>query len=411
MNQQRLLARFLEYVQINTTAVDETEQYPSSPGQMELGELLVKQMKEMGIEDASQDEWGVVMGTVPGNVEGAPVIAFNSHLDTSPETTGNNVKPNVIEDFDGNDIPLASDPDKIITAATCAELPQAKGKTIITTDGSTLLGGDDKAGVAIIMELANHLLESPDISHGPVRIFFTCDEEIGRGVDHVNIDQVGAVACYNFDGGGQDLIDIETFSADMAVVTFTGVNIHPALAKDKMVNAIRAASLFITRMPAELSPEQTDQRDGFMHPYDLEGGVAGVKLKILLRDFDTAKLGEYKNQLVALAAETESQCPGVGVAVETREQYRNMADGLKNEPRAVEFAVAAHQTLGREPKQTIVRGGTDGSRLTELGLPTPNLSSGQHNIHSPLEWACLDEMVAACEVGVEIVKRWSQETA
>lgn len=378
---------------------------------MELGELLVKQMKEMGIQDASQDEWGVVMGTVPGNVEGAPVIAFNSHLDTSPETTGNNVKPNVIEDFDGNDIPLASDPAKIITAATCAELPQAKGKTIITTDGSTLLGGDDKSGVAIIMELANHLLESPDISHGPVRIFFTCDEEIGRGVDHVNIDQVGAVACYNFDGGGQDLIDIETFSADMAVVTFTGVNIHPALAKDKMVNAIRAASLFITRMPAELSPEQTDQRDGFMHPYDLEGGVAGVKLKILLRDFDTAKLGEYKNQLVALAAETESQCPGVGVAVETREQYRNMADGLKNEPRAVEFAVAAHQTLGREPKQTIVRGGTDGSRLTELGLPTPNLSSGQHNIHSPLEWACLDEMVAACEVGVEIVKRWSQETA
>ncbi|MCR9117918.1 MAG: tripeptide aminopeptidase PepT, partial [bacterium] len=250
MNQQRLLARFLEYVQINTTAVDETEQYPSSPGQMELGELLVKQMKEMGIEDASQDEWGVVMGTVPGNVEGAPVIAFNSHLDTSPETTGNNVKPNVIEDFDGNDIPLASDPDKIITAATCAELPQAKGKTIITTDGSTLLGGDDKAGVAIIMELANHLLESPDIKRGPVRVFFTCDEEIGRGVDHVNIEQIGAVACYNFDGGGQNDIDIETFSADMAVVTFTGVNIHPALAKDKMVNAVRAASQFIAAMPA-----------------------------------------------------------------------------------------------------------------------------------------------------------------
>ena len=407
MNKQRLLDRFLQYVRINSTAVEDTDDYPSSPGQLEVGKLLVQQMKEIGIDDASQDQWGIVVGTVPGNID-APMIAFNSHVDTSPETTGANVNPHVIENFDGQDVQLSGDSSKVIRAATCAELPAAKGKTIITTDGTTLLGGDDKAGVAIIMELANHLLENPDIKHGPVRIFFTCDEEIGRGVDHVDIEKIGAVACYNFDGGGQNEIDIETFSADLAVVNFTGVNIHPAIAKDKMVNAIRAAGLFISKLPADLSPERTDGRDGFLHPSVLEGGVANATLKILLRDFETAKLSGYRDQLIQLADEVADQCPGTSVSVDVVEQYRNMAEGLDKEPRAVQFAVAAHEALGRKPKLTIVRGGTDGSRLTELGLPTPNLSSGQHNIHSPLEWACLDEMVAACEVGVEIVKKWAE---
>jgi tripeptide aminopeptidase len=373
-----------------------------------LGKLLVSQMIAMGIADAAQDEWGVVMGTVPGNVEGAPTIAFNSHVDTSPETTGKGVKPNVIENFDGNDITLTGDPTKIITAATCAELPEAKGKTIITTDGTTLLGGDDKAGVAIIMELANYLIENPDLKRGPVRIFFTPDEEIGHGVDHVDVEAVNAVACYNFDSGGQNNIDIETFSADGALVTFTGVNTHPAYGKDKMVNSIRAAAEFIARMPADLSPERTDGREGFLHPYVLDGGVAVSTLKILLRDFDTKKLAGYADQLNKLADEVAVDFPGVSVVVKITEQYRNMADGLDKEPRAVEFAIAAHKALGREVETTIVRGGTDGSRLTELGLPTPNLSSGQHNIHSPLEWACLDEMVGACEVGIEIVKKWAE---
>ena len=218
MNKDRLLERFLQYVQIDTTAVEDSGTYPSSPGQMEIGKLLVEQMKEMGIADASQDEFGIVIGTVPGNVEGAPTVAFNSHVDTSPETTGKNVKPNVIENYDGKDIVLSGDPTKIITAASCSELPDAKGKTIITTDGTTLLGGDDKAGVAIIMELANHLIENPDVKRGPVRIFFTCDEEIGHGVDHVDISKIDATVCYNFDGGGQNDIDEETFSADMAIV-------------------------------------------------------------------------------------------------------------------------------------------------------------------------------------------------
>lgn len=409
MNSQRLLDRFLQYVQIDTTAVEDSGQYPSSPGQLTLGKLLVDQMLDMGIADAAQDEHGIVMGTVPGNVEEAPVVAFNSHVDTSPETTGKGVKPQVIENFDGSDVVLPGDPTKVITAATCAELPNARGKTIITTDGTTLLGGDDKAGVAIIMELANHLLENPDIKRGPVRLLFTCDEEIGHGVDHVDLEKVNATVCYNFDSGEQDKVDVETFSADMALVTIKGVNIHPAIAKDKMVNAMRAAGHFLAKLPADLSPERTEDRQGFLHPYTIEGGVAEVVIKILLRDFDSDQLPKYAEQIRAIAEEVESDCVGTSFKIEIIRQYRNMADGLVNEPRAVAIAMKAHEALGRTPEKTIVRGGTDGSRLTELGLPTPNLSSGQHNIHSPLEWACLDEMIAACEVGVEIVRLWAEE--
>ncbi|MCL4125504.1 UNVERIFIED_CONTAM: hypothetical protein GTU68_048426 [Idotea baltica] len=407
MNRQRLLDRFLQYVQIDTTADENSTTYPSSPGQLEIGRLLVQQMIDMGIADAAQDKFGIVTGTVPGNVD-APVIAFNSHVDTAPETTGKNVKPNVIENFDGNDVTLTGDPSKVIAAATCQELPGAKGKTIITTDGTTLLGGDDKAGVAIIMELANHLIENPTIEHGPVRIFFTCDEEVGHGVDHVDIDSIGAVACYNFDGGGQGDIDIETFSADMAVVTFSGVNIHPAIAKGKMINSTRAMGLFLSLLPAELSPERTDGRDGFLHPYVVEGGVAESTVKVLIRDFDTAKLADHAAVLQQVVDQTSAAYPDTQINIEIVQQYRNMADGLPKEPRAVQYAVDAHEALGRPYKTTIVRGGTDGSRLTELGLPTPNLSSGQHNIHSPLEWACLDEMLVAVEVGIEIVKRWAK---
>jgi tripeptide aminopeptidase len=410
VNRQRLLDRFLQYVRIDSTAVENSGQVPSSPGQLEVGRLLVEQLKAMGLKDANQDQWGIVTATVPGTNQ-APTIAFNSHVDTAPETSGKGVKPQVIENFDGKDIVLSGDPSKIITAATCPELPLAKGKTIITTDGTTLLGGDDKAGVAIIMELANVLLENAALQHGPVRVVFTCDEEIGHGTDHVDLKKIGAVACYNFDGGGQNEVDIETFSADLAVVTIEGVNIHPAIAKGKMKNAIRAAGDFLNRLPADLAPELTDDRAGFIHPYIIEGGVAKVTLRILLRDFVTVKLREYENLLRTTAEQVMADRAGIQIKIEIIEQYRNMADGLPKEPRAVQFAIAAHDELGRKAKTTIIRGGTDGSRLTEKGLPTPNLSSGQHNIHSPLEWACLDEMIAAVEVGVEIVKRWGLEAA
>ncbi len=408
INRERLLENFLTYVRVDTTAQDDTDHYPSSPGQIELGKILLNQLLELGLNDAVQDENGIVIATIPGNIDGAPTIAFNSHVDTSPETTGKDVKPNVIENYAGGDIPLSGDPTKVITEKTCAKLVDAIGKTIITTDGTTLLGGDDKAGVAIIMELANILVENPDVPRGNVRVMFTCDEEIGRGTLHVDVNQVNAICCYTFDGGGANDVDVETFSADGAVVKIKGVNIHPAIAKDKMINAIRATADFVARLPAELSPERTDGRDGFLHPYVIEGGVAEVTLKILLRSFDTPKLSEYADIIRKCAQETEAACTGVSVEVVVSEQYRNLADGLAAEPRAVEFALQAHRNLGREPKQTIIRGGTDGSRFTEMGLPTPNLSSGQHNIHSPLEWACLDEMIAACEVGVEIVKLWGK---
>lgn len=410
VNRQRILDRFLQYVAIDTTANENTDEYPSSPGQLEIGKLLVEQLQEMGISDAHQDAKGIVMGTVPGNQQ-APVVAFNSHVDTSPETTGKNVKAQVIENFDGQDITLTGDSSKVITAAECPELPSAKGKTIITTDGTTLLGGDDKAGVAIIMELANMLMENPEFPRGPVRVFFTCDEEIGRGVDHVNIEKVNATVCYNFDGGGENVVDNETFSADMATVSIEGVNIHPAMAKDRMVNAIRISSRFIEQLPPDLSPEATEGREGFLHPYIIKGGVDKVSIKILLRDFNTPKLEEYADLLHKNAAAIEEEFPGSRIKVHIRNQYRNMADGLVHEPRAVKFAVEAHENLGRPCKLDAIRGGTDGSRLTELGLPTPNLSSGQHNLHSPLEWVCLDEMMAACEIGAEIVRRWSQEPA
>jgi tripeptide aminopeptidase len=408
INRDRLLQRFLQYVQIESTAVEDSGQVPSSPGQLEMGRLLVQQLREMGISDAEQDPYGIVIGTIPGN-RPAPTIAFNSHVDTAPDTSGKGVRPRVIENFDGQDIVLSGDRSRIITAATCPELPLAKGKTLITTDGTTLLGGDDKAGVAIIMELANVLLENPQIPRGPVRVVFTCDEEIGHGTDHIDLKQIDAVVCYNFDGGGQDEIDVETFSADSATITFSGVNIHPAIAKGKMINSLRAAGWFLSRLPADLSPERTDDRSGFIHPYQLEGTVAKSTLKLILRDFETPQLEQYAQQLQALAGEVQTRCPGIEVEIKIVRQYRNMADGLAREPRAVALAVAAHEALGRTPRTTIVRGGTDGSRLTEMGLPTPNLSSGQHNIHSPLEWACLDEMVAATEVGLEIVQQWARQ--
>ena len=406
INKQRLLERFLRYVAVDTTAVEDAGKYPSSDGQIELGKLLLSELQAMGIADAQQDKYGIVMGTVPANVEGIDTIAFNSHVDTSPETSGANVKPQVIENFDGNDIQLTGDPSKVIRAETCKELPLAKGKTIITTDGTTLLGGDDKAGVAIIMELANFLMENDDVERGPVRVLFTCDEEIGKGVDHVDVSKVDAAACYNFDGGGQNIVDNETFSADMAVVKIKGTNIHPAIAKDKMVNAVRAAAEFLNGLPRELSPECTQDREGFLHPYVIEGGVGEVTIKILLRDFDAAKFTEFREVIETARTSTLESFAKLEIEIEYVQQYRNLGDGLSKEPRALQFATDAHEVLNRKFDLQCIRGGTDGSRLTELGLPTPNLSSGQHNIHSPLEWACLDEMVGACEIGIEIVKRW-----
>jgi tripeptide aminopeptidase len=408
MNSERLLDRFLQYVAIDTTAQDAAEQYPSSSGQRQLGRLVVEHLRDSGLTDAAQDEHGLIWATIPANVSPpGPVIAFNAHLDTSPETSGANVRPQIIGGYRGGDLVLPGDPRQVIRVADNPALEHLHGRTLVTSDGTTLLGGDDKAGVAVIVETAAYLAEHPEVLHGPVRILFTCDEEIGRGVEHVDLTKLAAAVCYTLDGRGADEIDVETFSADLATVTVRGRNIHPSIAKGRMVNAVRAAAEFVSRLPRAMSPEMTEGRQGFLHPYQLQGGVAEVAMKVLLRDFVTERLTEQAALLRSIAREVQQALPGAEVAVETTKQYRNMAEGLAREPRAVALAQAAHRALGREPRLTIVRGGTDGSQLTERGLPTPNLSTGQHNPHSPLEWVCLDEMVQAGEVLVQLAQLWA----
>lgn len=410
MDQNRLLERFLRYVRVDTTARPGASEYPSSPGQLELGKLLVEELRQARIADARQDPHGIVTASIPASVDReVPVVAFCAHLDTSPETPGAGVLPQVVENYQGGELLLPGQAGRVIRPAEHPDLNHMIGKTIITSDGSTLLGADDKAGVAVIVEMAAWLAEHPEVQHGRIRICFTCDEEIGRGVDHVDAAELGAAACYTLDGQGADTIDVETFSADLAVVSILGVNIHPGIAKNCMVNAVRVAADFLARLPRrEGSPEATDGRQGFLHPYEIHGGVAEAKLQILLRDFDTATLQRWADQLRQAAAGSMAEFPGSQVAVAVTPQYRNMAEGLAREPRAVPLAVQALKRLGRTPRLTIVRGGTDGSRLTEMGLPTPNLAVGQHAPHSPLEWASLEEMVQAARWLIELVRVWAQ---
>ena len=405
-----LLERFCRYVRVFTQADEKSGSVPSSPGQLELGRMLRDELLALGLGDASHDVYGIVLATLPATVDHpAPTIAWMAHVDTSPETTGLHVKPVVHRDYDGGDIPLSGDPGKVLRAADNLELAALKGKTIITTDGTTLLGGDDKAGVAVIVEAAAYLLQHPEIAHGPIRLCFTCDEEIGHGVDHLDLKKLGACVAYTLDGGGAGELDGETFSADLAVVTVRGVNVHPGIARGHMVNAVRLAGLFLDRLPRIcLTPETTEGRHGFLHPYRIEGGVAEVTLRILLRDFDTFKLAEKAEVLRGVGRLIEAEYPQAKIDVQVTTQYRNMAEGLRQEPRALEFAEEAMRRAGVPPRRTIVRGGTDGSRLTERGLPTPNIFCGEHNIHSPLEWTCLEEMAAAVRVLVELAQVWGQ---
>jgi tripeptide aminopeptidase len=404
-----LLDRFCRYVRIDTQSNESAGKYPSTDGQLELGRLLAGELRALDLKDVEQDQHGIVWATVPATVsKKVPVIAFNAHVDTSPETTDHNVKPIVHANYDGQDIVLPGDPSKGLRVADNPELAALKGKTIITTDGTTLLGGDDKAGVAVIMETAAFLMAHREIPHGLIRICFTCDEEIGHGVDHVDLGKLGAKVAYTLDGKGTGEIDVETFSADLAVVTITGINIHPSIAKGRMVNAVRLAGMFLDCLPKQnLAPEATAERQGFLHPYKIEGGVGEISMRILLRDFDTPRLADQAELLRAAARLLVAEFPQAKIDVRITQQYRNMADGLVKEPRAAAFAEEAMRRAGLEPKRTIVRGGTDGSRLTEMGLPTPNLSTGEHNIHSPLEWTCLEEMQMAVRVLVELCQVWA----
>ena len=410
MNAQRLLERFVRYVKVDTTACEGAAAYPSSPGQLELGKLLAGELRELGLRDVTQSPQGIVTATIPATVpRAAPAIAFFAHLDTSPETTGKGVQPQVIRDYDGRDLVLPADRSRQITVAENPELAELRGKILITTDGTTLLGADNKAGIAAIMSAAEFLMAHPDTPRGDVRICFTCDEEIGHGVDHVDLAALGAVVGYTLDGYASNQIDVETFSADLATITVRGKNIHPSIGKGRMINAVRVAAAFVDRLPREtLSPESSDGRQGFLHPYHVDGGVAEVSLRVLLRDFDTPQLAVQADLLRRTAAEVEARFPGSAIDLSIRPQYRNMADGLAQDPRAVAYAEQALRNLGRQPHLTIIRGGTDGSRLTELGLPTPNLSTGEHNPHSPLEWTCLEEIVEAAEWIVALCQVWAK---
>jgi tripeptide aminopeptidase len=405
-----LLDRFCRYVKVETTSVEETDKYPSSAGQFDLARMLGEELRALKLQDVSLSEHGIVMGTVPGNVSGAPTIAWLAHQDTSPEASGKDVKPVIHKNYDGKDITLPGDPSKVIRVEETTGLAELKGKTLITSDGTTLLGADDKCGIAVIMTAAAHLMNNPQIKHGPVRVVFTVDEEVGRGTDKVDIGNINATCAYTLDGESAGELENETFSADLAVVTITGVNIHPGLATGRMVNAIRLAGQFLTRMPwHRLAPETTCKRDGFLHPYIIEGGVPEARIKILLRSFVTADLAEEARLLETIAASLAAEHPKAKINVNVTKQYRNMIEHLEKEPRAVKLAADAYRKLGIEPKYRSIRGGTDGSRLSEMGLPTPNLSTGMHNFHSPLEFACLEEMEASVKLLVELAQLWGKE--
>ncbi|MFL5338607.1 MAG: peptidase T [Gemmataceae bacterium] len=405
-----ILDRFCRYVRIDTQAVEDAGKYPSSPGQLVLGKMLVGELKEIGLMDAEQDGHGIVLATIPATVKGsAPVMAWLAHLDTSPETSGRDVKPQIHPNYNGQDITLPGDPSKVIRVADNLELAALKGGTVVTTDGTTLLGADNKAGITVIVEAAARLIAHPEIPHGKIRVCFTCDEEIGHGVDHIDLKKLSADVAYTLDGAGQGEIEGETFSADKATVTIEGVNIHPSIGKGRMVNAIRLAGLFLDRLPRQtLTPETTEGREGFIHPVFIEGGVAKTVIRMLLRDHHTLNLAKEAALLQEIANHLMWEYSKAKIQIQVEKQYRNMADGVKREPRAMAYAVEAMKRAGLEPKILSIRGGTDGSRLTELGLPTPNLSTGEHNPHSPLEWTCLEDMQAAVRVLLELAQVWTE---
>ncbi len=406
-----LLNRFLRYVRIDTQADETSTTSPSTAKQLTLSRLLADEFRSIGLADVTCNEFGIVMATVPATVsKPTPVIAFVAHVDTSPEYSSTNVNPIVHENYQGGDLALPADRSKVIRVAENLELKACLGHTLVTSDGSTLLGADDKSGVAAIMTAAAELMRrGNEWKHGPIRFCFTCDEEIGRGTDNVDLVQLGAQVAYTLDGAGQDEIDSETFSADGARVTVKGINTHPSAGKGAMVNAIRILSTFLSRLPTGcLSPETTEGREGFIHPYHVEGGVAEASARLILRDFESAQLADQARLLDAIADTLRAEHPRAQISIEVRPQYRNMREGLVNEPRAVSKAVDAHRSLGRTPKLTIIRGGTDGSLLTAKGLPTPNLSTGEHNPHSPLEWTSVEEMQAAADVIVQLAAEWAK---
>jgi tripeptide aminopeptidase len=406
------LDRFLRYVRVDTQSSEESTTSPSTPGQLQLLSTLRSELAAMGAVDVSLDSHGYVMATIPATdaCRDAPVVGFLAHVDTSPEMSGRDVEPIVHPAYDGRDLTFPDDPGLVLRAAEDQALSGCLGHDIVTASGRTLLGADDKAGVAEIMAAAEYLLAHPEIRRGAVRVAFTPDEEIGRGTAHFDVTAFGASVAYTLDGGTRGELEYESFSADSMTVVFRGFNTHPGYAKGKMINAIRAAGAFIASLPqGRLSPETTDGYEGYVHPYLINGGVEEVRVRVLLRDFDTRKLAEHRALVERAARSAATAVAGITVEVTVEESYRNMREVIEQHPRAIEAAKQAIRRAGLDPIVKPIRGGTDGARLSFMGLPTPNLFAGEHNFHSRLEWVSAQEMDKAVEVIVHLSQIWSEQ--
>ncbi len=404
--------RFMRYVQIDTESDPESPTCPSTEKQKDLSRLLVKELKEMGVEDAALDAHGYVYATLPATTDKAdvPVICFCAHVDTSPDLTGKGVKPQLHRNYAGGDIVLPGRPNTVLRPSEHPALAGKRGEDIITTDGTTLLGADDKAGVAEIMDAARHLLRHPEIKRGTVKILFTPDEEIGRGVDKVDLDRLGADYGYTLDGEALGSMEDETFSADGALITVKGVSAHPGFAEGKMVNALKVAGRFLDSLPEKESPEHTAGRAGFVHPVTVEGNAEEVRIQMILRSFDTAELSVQAAMIREKLKAAAAAFSGADYTLEVSEQYRNMKDVLRHHPQVTAHAEEAIRRCGLEVKKGAIRGGTDGSRLSFMGLPCPNLFAGGHAFHSRYEWVSVQDMEKAVEMIVELVQVWEERS-
>jgi tripeptide aminopeptidase len=404
-----VLDRFLRYAVIDTQSDPASKSQPSTEKQKNLGRVLVEELLEIGLADAHLDEHGYVYTTIPANTaKTVPVICFCSHMDTAPDFTGTNVKPQIVRNYQGGDIRLTGDPQQVIRVADHPELKNQIGNDIITTDGTTLLGADDKAGLAEIMTAAKFLIDNPDIKHGTIKLLLTPDEEIGRGVDKADLKKLGAEFAYTVDGSTAGEIEDETFSADGVEIVIQGVAMHPGFAKGKMENAIKIAGDIIARLPKEIAPETTSGRDGFIHPTGVSGSMEKAELGFIIRDFVDDGLAAKEALLEGIVKDVMKAYPGSSYTFSVKHQYRNMKAVLDRNPEIVDHAIEAIRRAGMTPLRGSIRGGTDGSRLSFMGLPTANIFDGGHAFHSPLEWVSLQDMEKAVATIVEIARIWEE---
>jgi tripeptide aminopeptidase len=404
--------RFLNYVKYDTQSDEDSSTFPSTEKQKALLKDLAAELKKLGLKDAKMDEFGYVMATIPSNTDkNVPTIGFIAHVDTSPAVSGKDVNPVIHRNYKGGNIKLPKDPTQVILESENPDLKNMKGFDIITSDGTTLLGADNKSGVAEIMDAVNYWLTHPKVKHGTIKICFTPDEEVGRGTEKFDVAKFGAKYAYTVDGQSRGEVESETFSADAVNIKIHGKNIHPGYAKGIMVNAVRVASEFMESLPKDkLSPETTDGRQGYVHCTSFNGNEELTTLKFIIRDFETPKLKEYEDFLKNLVEKTVKKYPAAKLEFEVIEQYRNMKEILDKHPQVSEYAKKAMKNLGIEPIMHPIRGGTDGSRLSFMGLPCPNIFAGEHSFHSKVEWVAIQDMETAVKVIIEIAGIWEENS-